>query len=133
MASTPQFASIPRSPQIQIVNADGSALKTVFLMGANGGLLRALWATTNDATARWITLFKTDGVTDLLVVTLKFQPATSNFPVRSVNFLDPTKITMLDPYEIQWHLAPGHGFKVRMENAVSPGAEVGVFAQYGEF
>jgi hypothetical protein len=133
MASTPQFATIPRSPQIQVVNADGNALKTVFLMGSNGGILKALWATSNDATARSITLFKTDGTTDLLVATMKLPAASAANPVRAVNFLDPTRLTMLDPYEIQWHLAPNHGFKVRMETAITLGAEVAVFAQYGEF
>lgn len=133
MASTPQFAATPRSPQIQIVNADGTNLKTLFTMGANGGVVKAIWATSNDTTARWITLLKSDGTTDLLVDSIKIPAASATIPLRLVNFLDPSRLVILDPYEVQLHLAPNHGFKVRMESAVTAGAEVAVFAQYGEF
>ncbi len=133
MATRPEYSAIPRSPVIQILNANGTALQTLFTMGANGGILRSLWASSNDTTARWLTLLRTDGTTDTLVLTLKFAAASATVPLRHLNFLDPTKLTKLDPYEIQWHLAAGHGFKVRMESAVTSGSEVAVFAEYGEF
>lgn len=133
MASTPQFAANPRSPQINIVNSNGTALQTVFTVGSTGAILRGLWATSNDTTARWATLYKSDGTVDSAVLSLKFAAASVAVPYRAVNFLDPSKLTKLDPFEIQWHLAAGHVFKVGMETAVGSGFTVSVFAEYGEF
>jgi hypothetical protein len=133
MATEPQFATVPRSPHIKLVNADGTTPQTLFIMGANGGVVRAIYAISNDTTARWITLIKTDGTIDLDWMTLKFNAASANYPLQYVNFMDPTKRTHLDPYEIDMHLAAGHGFKVRMETPISATSVVGVFAHYGEF
>ena len=133
MAASPQFAAVPRSPQISVVNADGTSLKTVFTMGANGGIVKAIWAVSNDTTARWITLLKSDGTSDLHFATMRFSAVSANYPLRQVNFLDPTRLPWLDYYEPQMHLAPNHGFKVRMETAVTAGLTVAVYALYGEF
>jgi hypothetical protein len=133
MAAAPQFASVPRSPHLKITNADGTAPRTIFTMGSNGGIVRAVWAVSNDPTARWITLLHNDGIDDALVATMKFNPALATAPLRTVNFLDPSRLTFLDQFEIQWHLAANHGLKVRMESAVTAAAEVSVFALYGEF
>ena len=133
MADKPQFARYPRSPQVSIENAFGTALKEFFTVGSEGGVVRSLWATSTDPTARFIYLFKTDGVTDLPIAFGKFGAATENNPIRTVNFLDPTKCTWLDYYEPQMHLNAGHGFKVKMGSAVSIDAVVGVFALYGDY
>jgi hypothetical protein len=133
MATEPQFAAIPRSPQIQIVNADGTAWKTVFTMGANGGILRALWAVSDDTAARWITFAKDDGTTILRLASYPFAAVSATYPLRQVNGLDVNQMAWLDLYEPQMHLAPNQAIKVRMESAVTSGKEVGVFALYGEF
>lgn len=133
MATSPQFAAIPRSPHIILNNASGTSPVTLFTMGAAGGIVRAVWAVSNDTTARWITLLHHNSVNDAFVATLKFNPSGASAPLREVNFFDPSKRTWLDLYEPQWHLAAGHTLKVRMESAITSGLEIAVFAIYGEF
>ena len=134
MASTPEFSSIVRSPQIKLNNASGTTTQTIFtVLAAKGAILRALWATSNDTTSRFITLIKNDGTQDGLVVTMRIPAATTSYPVQIVNFLDPNRLTFLNPYDIQWHVEQNDVFKAKMETAITASAEITVFAQYGEF
>jgi hypothetical protein len=134
MATSPQFAAVARSPHIVLTNASGTSPVTIFTIGSTGGIVRAVWAVSNDTTARWITLLHSDATTSAVVASLKLNAAIATAPYRQVNFFDPSKLTQLDAYEPQWHLEAGHSFAVRMESAVTSGAyAVNVFALYGEF
>ena len=133
MATAPQFAATPRSPQIQIVNSDGSSWKTLFTMGSAGGILKALWAVSDDTTARWITFAKGDGTTSLHFATYKFSVPVASMPLRYVNGLDPRLLTWLDLYDPQMHIAANQTILVRMETAVTADKTISVFAIYGEF
>lgn len=133
MATEITFAGVIRSPQVKFVNADGTSTKTLFTVGAGGAIIRSIWATSNNDAGIYITLIKSDGIIDSLVDSLQIPAATIINPVQRVNFLDPTRLTQLDPYDVVWHVAANHVFKAKLDTTVTAGSyEVSVFAEYGE-
>lgn len=133
MAATPQFIATPRSAQARFINADNTTTKTLMTMGSTHGVVHAIWLTSNDTVSHFFTLLKSDGSVEGLVDSVSIPAATALIPVQRVNLLDLTRLTKLDPNNIAWYLPSGHGFKGRMEAAVSVNAEVSVFVEYGEF
>lgn len=67
MSSTPSFASTPKLGVVQIVNADASALKTLFSAGASGSKLLAVIANSDDTSARVVQVYVTRSGTDYLI------------------------------------------------------------------
>lgn len=133
MATEITFASVMRSPQIKFVNADSTSTKTLLTAGTGGAIVRSIWATSNNDADIFVTLIKSDGTIDSLVDSISIPAATTITPVQRVNFFDPTRLTQLNPYDIVWHVAANHIFKVKLGTAVSAGSyEVSIFAEYGE-
>jgi hypothetical protein len=133
MATEITFASVIRSPQIKFVNADGTSTKTLFTAGTGGAIVRSIWATSNNDADIFVTLIKSDGAIDSLVDSINIPAATTITPVQRINFFDPSRLTQLNPYDIAWHIAANHIFKVKIDTTVSAGSyEVSVFAEYGE-
>jgi hypothetical protein len=128
-----KFAQTIKTPQLKLTSSDSTNALSIYTIGANGGIVKAIWATSNDATSRWITIMKNDGTKDGLVLSLKFPAAVTNVPIQAVNFLDPSRLTFLEPYDIQWHVESGHSFKAKMETAITAAAEVTIYLVVGEY
>lgn len=55
VTSTPVFVQTPKNYKLQIVNADGTSLKTIATGGTNGTKISAIVVTSNDTAARNVT------------------------------------------------------------------------------
>lgn len=104
MAATPQFIATARTAFSKFVNADGTGIKTLLIIGANGGLIEALLLTSNDTTARNVTLLLGNGTTDVLVDTVTIPAATA--PEIIWQFTTPVKPARTIAYQ---NLAGGFG------------------------
>ena len=133
MAASPQFVGTPRTAHKKLVNAKGTAAQTLLTLSAGGGIIEGLFVTSNDTTSRNLTLLLGDGATDVLIDTITIPAATSPIPVRQVSLLDATRWFWLDPNNVKWVLAGARLLKIRMEAAVTSGAETSVVCTYGEF
>ena len=135
MADNPKYAGVVRSPFLTLTPTQSTNIFTLAEIGANDAIVRAIWANSNDPVGNWIALYLTNLSNDDVEVTrVKFSGATTTNPLRYVNFLDPNRLTWLDPYEIQWHLAAGYKLKVGMvDTPVSTDKRVNVFINYGDF
>ncbi|NTU84861.1 MAG: hypothetical protein HGA45_36765, partial [Chloroflexales bacterium] len=101
--------------------------------GATGAYLEVIEITSTDTVARDVTLFLSDGTTDYFYDTVAVAAATALVKVVKVNLLDANRRSSLDPNNIRKILGLNWRFKVRVETAVTAGAEVAVLCDYGEF
>lgn len=132
--SLPKWAQTILSPQLLLTDSDSTNIRPVFTVPAGGAVVKVVAATSNDTVARRITLLRTpSGGSAGLVDSLMIPAATTSEPVRHVNFLDPGRLTWLDPYDIQMHLGAGVVLSIKMETPISVGAEVSIFITAGEY
>lgn len=74
--ATPIFPQTVRTPAVQLVNASGTTLQTLFAGGANGSQVSAITVASTDGTARDIRLWMTISSVDYLLCTVSI-PANS--------------------------------------------------------
>jgi hypothetical protein len=87
----PAFPQTPKSAKVQILNADASALKTIYTGGANGSKITAVIATSSDTSNRDVTIGISRSGTFFPLATITV-PLTAGQAagVSAVNLLDPT-------------------------------------------
>lgn len=93
MALDPLFVGTVRTATLRLVNATGTVVQTLLTMGANGGLIAGLFITSNDTTARFLTILLSDGTTAVLVDSVRIPVASTTRPVQQINLLDPNRWT----------------------------------------
>lgn len=69
MASAPIYVGTIKNGAVQIVNADGTTLKTLYTAGSNGSTINSIMVTSTDTTNRDIQLYINNGSTDFLIGT----------------------------------------------------------------
>lgn len=69
MASAPIYVGTIKNGAVQIVNADGTTLKTLYTAGSNGSTINSIMVTSTDTTNHDIHLYINNGSTDFLIGT----------------------------------------------------------------
>ena len=70
MAAKPVFFGTIKNAAVQIVNADGVTLKTLYTAPTNGGKVEAIAISSSDTVARDIQLVVTKGAVDYVIGTI---------------------------------------------------------------
>lgn len=92
MSATPAFFVTPKTSGVQIVNADGTALKTIHTP-TTATKVTAVMASSSDTAARDVTLYITKGGVDYPLGTVGIPITAGTIAATGgVNLLDPSKI-----------------------------------------
>ena len=78
MASAPIYVGTIKNGAVQIVNADGTTLKTLYTAGSSGSTINSIMVTSTDTSNRDIQLFLYDGSTSYLLGTYQILANSGN-------------------------------------------------------
>jgi hypothetical protein len=137
VSNVPVFPQLPRNGKVQIVNADGTTLKTVYTADADGSKIVGLMATSTDSAARVVEVGIENGGTF-------YQLGAVNVPIdagsitgtAAVNLMSMTSMPGLpvdndgQPYLL---LISGDTLKVRVQVAVTAAETINVTAIGADF
>jgi len=97
MAASPVYPGAPKNPVITIVNADGTAKKTLYTAGASGAKIGSLSVASDDTAAHDIQVWLTKSAVDYLVATIAVAAGAGNTSgVVQLNML-PLLLSLMDP------------------------------------
>lgn len=100
MAITPNSIVTPQSINMggtTIVNADSTNKKTLLTAGANGAVVRGIYATTDDTSLNNVSVWVNDGVTDFRIGTTRVAIASgTDGAANAVDLLNSTAIPALE-------------------------------------
>src|SRR5689334_18993291 len=100
MAVTPNSIVTPQTVNMggtTIVNADSTNKKTLLTAGANGAVVRGIFATTDDTSANNVAVWVNDGTTDFRIGTTRVATLSgTDGAVNGVDILNTTAIPALE-------------------------------------
>lgn len=135
MANTnPIFQSGPSNgAPATIVNADGSAEKTIYTAGANGALVDSVFVTSDDTSAVVLNVFVNDGTTSYLIGAVNVPTLSgTNGIAAGVNLLSLGDIPALQTGG-GLALAPTYKLNVAAQSAVTAAKTVTLVAAGGDY
>lgn len=136
MSAAPIFVGSVKTGQAALVNADGTALKTLFTAGANGARVDTISASSDDSSDRTVQLWKTVSGTDyLLGEVLVVDGAGSNGVDKAVNLLNATDLPWVrsEGGNPVMYLGANEVLKVAAKVAVTAAKTVYLVAQGGDY
>lgn len=135
MSSTPSFVATPKSPAIQIVNADAAAYKTLFSAGANGSRVDLGSIVNSDASNAYVLKLAIKiGSTDFPIGEVAVPAgAGSNGSTKSVSLLNTTDLPQLVGSDGVLFLQASSELRVGAKTTVSGSNTLTVFAQGGDY
>lgn len=136
MAAKPVFFGTLKNAAVQLVNADGTALVTLYTAPTNGGKVEAIAISSSDTVARDIQIVVTKGAVDYVLATIAV-PITAGqvAATPAVDGLQPTASPWLrfdengNPFLL---LETGSVLKVKTLVAVTAALAIQFFAQTRE-
>lgn len=133
MAASPQFVNTPNVGLTKFVNADGTAIKTIFTPGASGSRVMGMFATSTDTAALQFVVYLTRSGTRYTLDTVTLPAATTVTPTTNWNLLDTEWFKWLDPNEPHLILPSDITLQVGPIVAVTSGKEVSFIVLGGDF
>lgn len=136
MSTSPVFVGSVKTGLVQVVNADASALKTVVTAGSSGSRVTSLRATSDDTSARVVSVYKTRSGTSYLLGSMSVTAlAGSDGAVVGIDLMSDTYLPGL-PVDNNGnhyiHLQSGDTLQVKTLTTVTSGKTVHVCAEYGD-
>lgn len=135
MSSTPSFVATPKSPAIQIVNADGTNYKTLFAAGSNGSRVDLGSIVNSDASNAYVLKLAIKiGATDFPIGEVAVPAgAGSNGSTKAVSLLNTTDLPQLVGSDGVLFLQASSELRVGAKTTVSGSNTLTVFAQGGDY
>lgn len=135
MSSTPSFVATPKSPAIQIVNADAASYKTLYSAGANGSRVDLGSIVNSDASNAYVLKLAVKiGATDFPIGEVSVPAgAGSNGSTKAVSLLNTTDLPQLVGSDGVLFLQASSELRVGAKTTVGGSNTLTVFAQGGDY
>lgn len=135
MSSTPAFVATPKSPAIQIANADAAAYKTLYAAGSSGSRVDLGSIVNSDASNAYVLKLAIKiGATDFPIGEVAVPAgAGSNGSTKAVSLLNTTDLPQLVGSDGVLFLQASSELRVGAKTTVSGSNTLTVFAQGGDY
>ena len=135
MSSTPSFVATPKSPAIQIANADAASYKTLYSAGPNGSRVDLGSIVNSDASNAYVLKVAVKvGSTDFPIGEVSVPAgAGSNGSAKAVSLLNTTDLPQLVGSDGVLFLQASSELRVGAKTTVSGSNTLTVFAQGGDY
>ena len=126
-----------KNPAVAIVNADASALKTLYTAGADDAIVRSIMVVSDDTSARNVTLYLNNGVADfpLCTVALAIGQGT-NGTTASIDLLSSAYVPGLSYDQNGKRILPlqaGYTLKIAATTTITAGKQISVVGVAEEY
>lgn len=135
MSGTPTFISTIKDAATSLINADGTAFKTLLAGSGSGQRIRSIQITSDDTAQVTLQFCKTIGAVDYILGEIVVAIGSgTNGTAPAVNGLDPLRMPGLQTDGIRSFLDLGNAstLKVKSKVAVTAAKTVNVVAEYGD-
>ena len=135
MSFTPSFVATPKSPAIQIANADAASYKTLYSAGSNGSRVDLGSIVNSDASNAYVLKVAVKvGSTDFPIGEVSVPAgAGSNGSAKAVSLLNTTDLPQLVGSDGVLFLQASSELRVGAKTTVSGSNTLTVFAQGGDY